>query len=430
MAKQPSHPSRNLLEKLSIASVVLVAASLLAGPVRAEGEVRVALKVTNEEGKPVEDLTITMISEEDPTREATTNKKGSATIPNLLPGRWTPTLESEGYRIAAITYSARTESGARSSFSEDNALQNGVPTIEFLAFSRAQLDITVAEVTVEVAEAGSVGLRGLDDASGDLAVLNALFDLQKWDELLVKSQEILDDHPDTGGAHYLRAVALWRTGDYEGAETHMSRAQELIPEQEGINGVAGALFLEHANAAKQAGRDEEAARLANKAVDSLRAQLELTPGVKTHLVNEVIALELAGRSTEAEGVLTQLIEVDPADPRPYLRLADLQIEQGRAEDAVATLDTMPGKGDEVVDFLYNAAVVMFNEDRLDAAISTMAKAIELAPERPMLHQLKGRAHIAKGETAEGVAELEEFIRLSPPDADVDTERQLVEALRE
>jgi tetratricopeptide (TPR) repeat protein len=128
--------------------------------------------------------------------------------------------------------------------------------------------------------------------------------------------------------------------------------------------------------------------------------------------------------------LAELIEIDPEDPRPYLRLAELQMEHGQAEEAVDTIASIPGAGAEVTDHLYNAAVAMYNEDKLDAAIATMVRAIEMAPESAVLHQLKGRAHIAKGETAEGIAELEEYIRLSPADADTSTEQKLIEALKQ
>ena len=42
----------------------------------------------------------------------------------------------------------------------------------------------------------------------------------------------------------------------------------------------------------------------------------------------------------------------------------------------------------------------------------------------------GAAHIAKGETAQGITELEEFIRLSPPDQDTATEQKLIDALKQ
>jgi tetratricopeptide (TPR) repeat protein len=412
--------------------IVVLVAVVLGGAALAEGEVRVRVKVTDESGNPVPDLKIVLAPDEDvPKRDMTTNKKGVATIPNLRPASYRPTLDSSDYRLASIAYSARGGDGVRqATFREDDVQQNGSPTIQFKAFSRAELEIGVASAPAVPATQGDAGLHGLVEARGRLEVLNALFDLQQWEELIEQSDEVLGEDPDNGGAHYLRGVALWRTGNYEEAERHLSRAVTLLSDQPGIHGVLGALYLEHANALREQGGADEVAVLGGRAAEELSKQLELTPGVKTHLTNLVIALELAGRSEEARTALERLIAANPEDPKPYLRLADLQIEAGQAEEAVRTLNSMPGAGAEVVDFLYNAAVVMWNEDKLDATIATMARAIELDPENGLLHQLKGRAHIAKGETDQGIAELEEFIRLASPEENVEIERKLIEALKQ
>lgn len=377
-------------------------------------------------------LTVSMVAagEDDyPTRSVTTNKKGSAAIPNLSPSSYRPTLESDSYRIVAITYTARRPDGTPAAdFKEDNVRERGVPTLVLAAFSRGDMRITVAEIVESAADQGSVGLAGLADAGGDLAALNALFDLSKWDELLARSEAVLADNPDLGGAHYLRGVALWRTGSLDAAADHLRRACDLIPDQPGIHGVLASLLLEQAAAQRQAGQADEAAGMTTEAIEQLRLQLEATPDSTADLTNLVIALESAGRFEEAVGALTRMIELDPADGRPYLRKADLLLAQGDAEGAIATLESMPGAGTEVVGLLYNAGVEFWNEGDLEATVATMQKVIERDPGNAEAHRLMGRALIAAGRQQEGVTALKEFLRLAPEGASVEVERQLVERL--
>jgi tetratricopeptide (TPR) repeat protein len=296
------------------------------------------------------------------------------------------------------------------------------------SFSRGEMQLVVAEAAVEAPDENAIGLAGLSDAGGDLARLNALFDLGKWDELLEQSEASLAADPDLGGAHYLRGVALWRTGRLDEAAPHLRRACELIPDQPGVHGVLAALLLEWAAALQGEGRADAALEATSEAVEQLRLQLEATPDSKADLTNLVIALESAGRTEGAIDALSRMIELDPADGRPYLRKADLLLELGRAEDAILTLESMPGAGREVVGLLYNAGVEFWNDGDLEATVATMHKVIERDPENAEAHRLLGRALIAAGRQEEGIAALKEFLRLAPEDASAEVERQLVERL--
>jgi tetratricopeptide (TPR) repeat protein len=405
---------------------------LLSQPATAEGEVRLSIKVRDEAGEPVPKLKISMmpVGDDDyPTRSVTTNKKGSATIPNLSPSSYRPKLESDTYRIVSIAYTARRSDGSHvADFSEDNVRERGVPTMVLASFSRGEMQLVVAEAPVGVPDENAVGLAGLSDTAGDLARLNALFDLGKWDELLEQSEASLAADPDLGGAHYLRGVALWRTGRLDEGVQHLRKACELIPDQPGVHGVLAALLLEWAAGLRGSGRVDEALEATSEAVEQLRLQLETTPGSTADLTNLVIALESLGRTEEAVGALSRMIELNPEDGRPYLRKADLLLELGDAEGAIRTLEMMPGAGQEVVGLLYNAGVEFWNDGDLEATVATMHKVIERDPANAEAHRLLGRALIAAGRQTEGVAALKEFLRLAPDDASAEVERQLVERL--
>jgi len=428
--RNPRHPvpSRVLLTCTFLALLVALAAA----PAGAEGEVRLSIQVKDEAGKPVPKLTVTMLAVGDddyPTRSVTTNKKGTATIPNLSPSSYRPALESDSWRIVSIAYTARQPNGTPvADFAEENVRERGVPTMVLAAFSRGEMKIVVAEAAAAAADGDAVGMAGLADASGELAALNALFDLGRWDDLLARSETVLADDPELGGAHYLRGVALWRTGRLDEAAVHLRRACELIPDQPGVHGVLAALLLEWSAVLRENGEAEESLGVTSEAVEQIELQLEATPESKADLTNLVIALEASGRIEEAVGALTRLIGLDPADGRPYLRKADLQLELGDAEGAIATLEDMPGAGTEILGLLYNAGVEFWNEGDLEATVATMEKVIERDPGNAEAYRLKGRALIAAGRQQEGVAALQEFLRLAPDDATAEVERQLVERL--
>ncbi len=408
-------------------------ALMAVGAVRAEGEARVAVKVVDEAGAPVSDLSIQFISQGDkefPARTIVTNKKGVASIGKMTPSRYRALIATDGYRMTRMEFSARRADGARmASFAEDDVVKNGNPVLEFAAYSRGRLTITVEEGPApgQVGSGTGAVLTGLAGATGPLVTLNALFDLQKWDELLTQSEAVLAGAPDLGGAHYLRGVAFWKTAQYDDARLHMTRAATLIPDQPSIHGVTAAMLLEHARTLEQSGDKDQAAARAGDAIGFLESQLTKTPNSRSDLVNLVIAFETSGRTDDAIGALRRLIAVDPEDPKPYLRLADLQIESGDPAAALETLESMPGGGKEGLDFLYNAAVEMWNHENMPGTIAAMDAAIEIDPENPSYHQLKGRAMLSTGDATGGVAALKEFVRLSPVGADVETERRLIEA---
>jgi tetratricopeptide (TPR) repeat protein len=398
----------------------------------AEGEVRLSVKVLDAEGKPVPNLVVALVDQSDrkfPTRRLTTNKKGAGAIPNLSPSKYAPMLESDAYRIMAVAYTARKKDGSIvAEFEEEDARAHGIPAIQMVSFSRGQLDLTVTEIEATQQQEQGVGLSGLADASGELEILNALFDLGRWDELLARSEAVLEVSPDLGGAHYLRAIALWQTGRYaEGAE-HLRRACDLIPDQPNIHGVMASLLLEHSAVLRRSGDEEEATAKAEEAIPHLRKQLELTPGSQAELTNLVIALEATGRTDEAIAALESLIEVTPDDIKPYLRLADLRLEAGEVDAAIETLERFPGGGREISDLLFNAGVQCWNDGRLDDAIETMHKVIERDPANPDAYRLLGRSLIASGKPTEGVRQLKEYIRIAPEGTDVEVERRLIEAL--
>ena len=361
--------------------------------------------------------------------EVKTNKKGKFTIGGVERGTYTPVIETPGLLLVSVEFSARWPTGEQvAQFKEENVRQAGVPSFQMVPFYRAELDLVVTKA-VEQKRTGAELSAALDPA-GKLTRLNALFDLSKWDDLLVESEAVLGENPDLGGAHYLRGVALWRLGRLDEAIEEIRLGVELKLDQPGIWGVLGSALLQSASSLRGAGQQQQAVVRFGEAADAISRQLEATPDSSVHLNNLVIALEGAERPDETVAVLNRLLEVAPERKEVYLRLAEVLTAAGRPEEAVEVLQRAPEPGPEFGVAIYNVAVVLWNQEKNEATLEAVNRAIELLPDQALVHRLRGRALIAVGQIPEGVEELKVYLRMAPDDPEAEAERELVEMLEQ
>jgi tetratricopeptide (TPR) repeat protein len=395
----------------------------------AQEHARLTGSVVDEAGAPRGGVQVVLVpTDAAGTRQAArTNHKGSFVFGAVKPGSYTLQLVPPELRLISVEYSARSPSGEEvARFKEANVREAGNPAFEIPPMSRSELRLVVGEVALP--QGPAAGISAAADPTGALERLNALFELARWEELKAESEGLLADHPELGGAVYLRGVALWKTGQLGQAADVLRRAAAMAPEQPGVRGVLGSVLLEEARSRSGAGEAEQASSLYAEAAEALSAQLAETPRSAVHLNNLVIALEGAGRPTEAMGALGRLIEVAPERTEPHLRLAELLTDAGRPEEALEALGRAPDQGPKVAAAIHNAAVVLWNQKKNDATLAAIDRALRISPGEPLFHRLRGRALIALGRLDEGVGELKEFLRLAPDSEEAEAERALVEAL--
>jgi tetratricopeptide (TPR) repeat protein len=398
-------------------------------------DTRITGQVVDTDGNPVTGVEVQMVPE-DPgelTQTATTNKKGRFTLPTIRPRAYSPAVVGEGWTLTVVRASVRLSDGVRMpDFVEDDVRRNGSPVISFNPASRVQMQLTVAPTETAATgggDAGAVGLHGVGDASGELAILDAMFQVGQWDELIERSEAHLAAQPDDGGAHYLRAVALWKKERMDEAGTHFDRALELMPEQPGIHGTIGSFHVDRANRLAGAG-DADAARASFvRAGEELDAQLALTPDESVYLVNRVLAAEGAGDADTAVAMLQRMIAVAPDPTQARTRLAEMLIEKQQPEQALATLEGIEAPTAHHVNLMYNAAVQLWNQGSMDATVTAVDRAIAIEPDNPLLHRLRGRALISTGDKEGAKEALREAIRLAGEDDPATaTDRGLLQAL--
>jgi tetratricopeptide (TPR) repeat protein len=400
-------------------------------------DTRITGQVVDSDGNPVTGVEVQMVPEEagELTQSATTNKKGRFTLPTVRPRAYSPAVVGEGWTLTAVRASVRRSDGVKMpDFVEDDVRRNGSPVITFNPASRVQMTLTVAPDQAATASGGgaaegAVGLHGVGDASGELAILDAMFQVGKWDELLERSEVHLAAQPDDGGAHYLRAVALWKKERMDEAATHFDRALALMPEQPGIHGTIGSFHVDRANRLAAAGEAEAATASFVRAGEELDAQLALTPDESTYLVNRVLAAEGAGDAETAVAMLRRMIAVAPDPTQARTRLAEMLIEKEQPEQALDTLDGIEAPTAHHVNLMYNAAVQLWNQGSMDATVAAVDRAIAIEPDNPLLHRLRGRALISTGDKDGAKEALREAIRLAGEDDPATaTDRGLLQAL--
>lgn len=384
-------------------------------PALADGEARVTIKVEDANGDGVAGVEVTF--EPAPgndyrVRTVRTNKKGSASMPNLSPAKYTPRIDADTWAIVTVSFDARRSDGVRlAQFAEEDVATNGTPTIDFPAFSRGTLTLVVADRAAKPAGDPAGGIAGASDPTGRLKIANAMFDTGKWTELLAETESLLAESPELGEASYLRAIALWKTESMDASSEAFEQALRHAPDQPGIHGVYAAQLIE---AAREGRKKDGPARFA-RAVELIEAQLERTPGARDQLVNLVIALEGADRNEDAVAALDRLIAADPSDARAHARKVDLLLQLGRPEAALEALRSSPAPAAEKRDFLYNTGVQLFNAGEYDAAIAAMREVIREDPGMPGAHRVLGRSLLSSGDTQGAAESLNKFLELAPAD---------------
>jgi len=390
---------------------------------------RLSGRVVDAQGAELDSVTLRFVAEDGGGRSVppVAVKKGKFAVASFPRGAYHVEIEGDSWVVRRVELELRDEQGSVvGQLATDVAPGVLPPTFEVAPSQRGRMTLTLGPREAGTASAVSVSVAAA--ASAELSGLNRLLEQGDMEGLRKGAEKVLAEHPDSGAAHYLHGVALWRTGDTEGAVPELEKAAELAPEQEGIQGVLGQVLLDEGGRLSGLGREAEARETFGRAAAAFAKQLERSPGERTWLHNQVIALDRGGFRDEAIDALRKLVAADPTHRQAHLRLGELLTDAGRADEAIAALEATPEPGEDVVVALYNAAVPLFNAGETARVIAAMRKAIEIAPQVPFPHAMLGRALLVDGDKAGALEEFREFLRLAPDDPEAEQLRRLVQAL--
>jgi len=202
--------------------------------------------------------------------------------------------------------------------------------------------------------------------------------------------------PSESRPRYLLGLAQERSGDFSGAAESFAGATRLDPKDLDSLTRLGQVLLRLGKSADAEGK--------------FRAALELQPNSPEALQGLAQSLDQQ-KKPQAVDAYRNYLAAEPDDKAARLRLVHLLVEQQKYDEAVAENAKDNAGQPATVDDLKLRADIEINQKKLDEAITTLRRAIALAPNDAQLHGGLGRIYLEKRQFADAEKELKAALEL-------------------
>ena len=202
--------------------------------------------------------------------------------------------------------------------------------------------------------------------------------------------------PSESRPRYLLGLAQERSGDFSGAAESFAGATRLDPKDLDSLTRLGQVLLRLGKSADAEGK--------------FRAALELQPNSPEALQGLAQSLDQQ-KKPQAVDAYRNYLAARPDDKAARLRLVHLLVEQQKYDEAVAETAKDNAGQPATVDDLKLRADIEINQKKLDEAITTLRRAIALAPNDAQLHGGLGRIYLEKRQFADAEKELKAALEL-------------------
>ena len=202
--------------------------------------------------------------------------------------------------------------------------------------------------------------------------------------------------PSQSRPRYLLGLAQERSGDFSGAAESFAGATRLDPKDLDSLTRLGQVLLRLGKSADAEGK--------------FRAALELQPNSPEALQGLAQSLDQQ-KKPQAVDAYRNYLAAEPDDKAARLRLVHLLVEQQKYDEAVAENAKDNAGQPATVDDLKLRADIEINQKKLDEAITTLRRAIALAPNDAQLHGGLGRIYLEKRQFADAEKELKAALEL-------------------
>lgn len=419
-----------MLRRTRIAALVALAILLLPAGLFAQAQARVQATVVDENGEPVPDVQVTIVSDETGyEHKDTTNKKGRFTVLFVDGTRiYTFRFEKEGYRKVEEQLKPEVGGNMKREFI--------VPTLA----SGAQGGAVVAENEVITNPAINTFNDGVTAfQAGDRATAKA-----KFLKAMQLDPKMVDPYSALAGIYQ-------DEGDLDQAVEMANKVLELDP----ANGRALRVLYD---IYRERGNEAGAAEMLEK--------LKTTEGgtdTAIRIFNEGAEAARLGDLASARSRFEEALEVDPELAAAHSALARIYLLQGEMDKTIAASDAAlaidPGmtsvlkykyeayrqKGDtakalEVFNemaqadpegtarALYDRGVAMFNNGDMAGAKTALEQSLAADPSNAKAHYTLGLCYVNLNDTAKAKQQLQKFIELAPDDSDAGTARDMLKYL--
>ena len=202
--------------------------------------------------------------------------------------------------------------------------------------------------------------------------------------------------PSESRPRYLLGLAQERSGDFSGAAESFAGATRLDPKDLDSLTRLGQVLLRLGKSADAEGK--------------FRAALELQPKSAEALEGLAQSLDQQ-KKPQAVDAYRNYLAAEPDDKAARSRLVHLLVEQQKYDEAVAENAKDNAGQPATVDDLKLRADIEINQKKLDEAITTLRRAIALAPNDAQLHGGLGRIYLEKRQFADAEKELKAALEL-------------------
>lgn len=275
-----------------------------------------------------------------------------------------------------------------------------------------------------------------DDASAQLDAARALLLTGQFEDARTRAEKVLETDPKNVDALVLRASASAGLKDFEGAISIIDEAITLDPSRAGsfidlatLQAVQGkskeaeAAFkqaiavdpksitahLALANFQWMTGRREDAERSIREAIEIGRNDLHANLALANFL-------RATGRAAEAEAPLKVVVALsDNLNAR--LALADYYIAQQRPNEARLILEELAEKKEAVAAAKARLAAIDYQNGRRDQAYATLDEILEREPHNVQVHVVRGGWLLAEKRFDEALAQAQNAVRANAQSAD-------------
>jgi tetratricopeptide (TPR) repeat protein len=397
---------------------------------------RLAAKIVDQDGEPVQGALVTVTSAEVPSfkHSKKTNKRGQ-TIVTFTVGTaiYDFTIEMEGFQTLTVEVQPR------------------VGTIEDRVFTLSPIGVAVVSDRPAPAETPAAPTL----ASRKVRRYNEGVEAQQEGDLdgaMAMFREAAEIDPEFAPAYAGIATVAIEQGNYEEAAAAAERAAVLDPEN------FRALQLRY-DAYRLLGDDAKAAA----AAEALKKAGDISEAT-AQIFREAVEAYQAGESEVAKARFRQALDLDPELVPAYANLAQIYLREGDAARAAAMADEVlrrrPGDvpalkvqyealhqlGDDegaeraleavvaadpewATTALFDHAQELFNANRIEEAGTIAEDILTVQPDHPGSLYLAGLCANSAGDTAAAKAHLEHFLEVAPDHQMAPVAREILKYLQ-
>jgi tetratricopeptide (TPR) repeat protein len=234
------------------------------------------------------------------------------------------------------------------------------------------------------------------------------------DDTLKAVKKHLEENPDDASAWNVRGVLLANKTEFGAALRCLDRAIRLDPN-------LAEAYTNRGRVLMALGHDQ-----ASSALESFDKALRLSPGNMEALVDKAKALRALGRTKEELACYEEISQVVTDVPAIWIRMGDIELEEGNFHDAVTNYDTALSLDSKKVAALVHRAIGLSMIERWKEAVKSAEKATKLAPDDIETWRVLADVNLRYGKHKSAMKALQKASQIDPSDASVENTMGMVE----